>query len=113
MKQNSAAKSRSLTASIELRGRGVEAELGRDRLRVEQQRRPGQRARAERAHRRPPVPVPQPARVPGEGLDVREQLVRQQHGLGVLHVRHPGRGRAHVPLGLVHQRGLELGQPGW
>ncbi len=92
--------------------RGAEAELRGQFARVERQRRPGQRARAERGDRRPLVPVPQPVRVPRERVHVGQQLVREQHRLGVLQVRHPGGGHACVPFGLAEQGGLQLGQPG-
>ena len=89
----------------------VEAQLGRDRLGVERERRAGQRARAQRGHRGPLVPVPQPAHVPGEGLGVGEQLMGEHDRLGVLQVRHPRGRRAGVLPGLGEQGRLQLSQP--
>ena len=89
----------------------VEAELGRELPRVDGQRRPGERAGAERADRCAPVPVAQPAHVPRERLHVGEQLVREEHRLSVLEVRHAGGGRVAAGLRLGDQRGLQFGQP--
>ena len=66
--------------------RPVEAELGRDRRRVEPERRAGQRARAVRRDRRARVPVAQPVDVAQQRPRVREQVVREQDRLGVLQV---------------------------
>ena len=89
----------------------VEAELGRQQLGVDRQRRPGERARAERADRGAPVPVAQPADVTRERLHVGEQLVREQHRLRVLHVRHARRGQVPAGVRLGDQRGLQLDEP--
>ena len=109
-KQNSAAKSRSLTASMELSDGPVEAELGGDGVRVEPQRGAGQRAGAQRADRRPLVPVLQPVDVAGDRVRVRQQLVGDEHRLGVLQVRHARRGDVLVPLGEPEQRELQRRQ---
>ena len=68
-----------------LRGRG-EAQLLRDGLRVEAERRAGERTRPVRRHGGAAVPVAQPVHVPQQRLDVGQQVVREQHRLGVLQV---------------------------
>ena len=106
-KQNSAAKSRSLTASMRVVRRAVEAELGGDRVGVQAERGAGQRAGAERADRRPLVPVLQPVDVAGDRVGVRQQLVGDEHRLRVLQVRHARGGDVLVPLGQAEQRVLQ------
>ena len=81
--------------------------------RIQRQRGAGQGPGSERGDRGPLVPVPQPRHVPGQRLHVREQLVREQHRLRVLGWVRPGPCRfGEMPLRLIHQRGLQLGQPG-
>jgi hypothetical protein len=58
------------------------------------------------------VPVDEPLDVALEGVHVGEQVVGEQHGLGVLQVGHAGHRRAAVPLGEPDQRGLQLGDAG-
>ena len=110
--RNSAAKSRSETASIELAAAAVKPSSWATRVRVQRQRRAGQRAGAERADRGPGVPVAQPVQVAQQRLDVGEQLVAERHRLGVLQVGHAGRRRVDVPLGLVDQRVGQLDDAG-
>ena len=74
------------------RGR-LEAQLGGEPLGIERQRRSGKGAGPERTDCGTPVPVPQPAYVPDQRLDVREQLMAEQHRLRVLQVRHARRGQ--------------------
>ena len=42
---------------------------------------------------------------------MRQQLVAEQHGLRVLHVRHAGRGHVAARDGLVDQRAFQFGEP--
>ena len=92
-KQNSAAKSRSETASIEFGAAAAKPSSAANCCGSIGSDEPASAPGAERADRRPHVPVAQPAHVPGERLHVGEQLVGEQHRLRVLQVRHAGRGQ--------------------
>ena len=65
---------------------GSEAELRRDQVRIERQRRPGQRPRPERRHIQAAPGLEQAVDVAGQSPAVRQQVVGQKHGLGPLQV---------------------------
>ena len=92
--------------------RAGEAELERDGLGIELERRAGQRPGAQRRQRRPDVPVGQPVEIAAECVGVLGQLVAERHRLGVLQVREAGRGTVDVRLGLVGEREHEVDQRG-
>ena len=46
----------------------------------------------------------EPLEIAGEHPVIREQMVRQQHGLGMLQVRHAGQDRVRMLLRHAHQR---------
>ena len=77
----SAAKSRDDVASIEFSGRRENPEIGRDRSRVQTQRRTGQGPGPVRGHRGPAVRIGEAVDITQQRLGVREQMVRQQHRL--------------------------------
>ena len=81
-----------------------EAQVVRDGLWVEAQRRPGERPCPVRAQRGPAVPVAQPVDVAGQRPAVCEQMMRQQHRLGVLQVRPSWHRDGEMPLRLTGQR---------
>ncbi len=80
----SATKSRSETASSEFSNACAELERARDRRRIEGQARSGERARAERRHVGAFEAVAPAVDVTRQRPEVREQMVREQHGLGPL-----------------------------
>ena len=84
--RNSATKSRSLTASIELAIAPVKPSSSGDGLRVEREGGAGQGSGAQRRQRGSDVPVGQPVEVAAEGVGVLGQLVAEGHRLGVLEV---------------------------
>ena len=93
--RNSWAKSRSLTASIELSNARREPESRRSRAGIQPERRRGERSRAERGHRGPDRPVVEALEVAGERPRVREQVMPERDGLReprVRRARHHGLG---------------------
>jgi hypothetical protein len=93
-------------------GRGGESQLGGDLRRVQRQRGAGERTGAERADRRPRVPVPQPVEVAQQRLDVGQQLVAEADRLGRLQVGEAGRRGVDVPAGLLGDGLGQLDHPG-
>ena len=88
--------------------RAREPELVRDELRVEREAGPGERTRAERRHVDPLEAVAPAVEIPAERPEVREQMVREQHRLGALHVRVARQVHVGRFLGPPQEHGLEL-----
>ena len=113
--QNSTAKSRSLTASMEFCvscdfAVGIhEAEQLGDEHAVERQGGAGNRAAAERADVHARVAIPEPLAIAFEHLDVGEQVMREIDGLGALQVRVAGNDDVGVVLAERDERALQAG----
>ncbi len=95
-----------------VRGRPVEAELGRHRRPVDRVAGPGQRARSEGRDVEPATGVGQAAAIPLEHLDVGQHVVGEQHWLGGLDVGQAGQDGLPVALRQRDQRPLEPDEAG-
>ena len=93
-----------------VRGDAIEAELVGRRLPIQRIARAGQRAGTERRDVRPTSDVGQSIAVALGHLDVGQQVVGEQHGLGRLDVRRPGQDRRALALRQRDQRALEIEQ---
>ena len=109
--RNSATKSRSLTASIELAIAPVKPSSRATACGSSSRAEPARAPAPSGDSAGPDVPVGQPVEVAAEGVGVLGQLVAERHGLGVLEVGESGRGAVDVRLGLVGQ-GQRRGRPG-
>lgn len=109
-KANSATKSREAVPSIELptdpRSKPRSAATASGSRPSEE---PAKGPRTVRGDRRAGVPLPQPLRVPGQGLHVGQYVVREEHRLRVLEVGPAGHRHVRVALGEADQRVLEVG----
>ena len=95
-----------------VRGDAVEAELRCGRLAVERVARSREGAGPQRRDVEPPPRVGKPATVALGHLDVGEEMVREQDGLGGLDVRRAGQDRVAVAFGQADQRALERDERG-
>src|SRR6185503_5249791 len=87
--------------------RALEAELLRDRLRVDGIRHASERARAKRRDRRAVARLGDAPAVAAKRLDVRHEVVRERDRLRALEVRVPGHRRVHFELGALEKRERE------
>ena len=93
-----------------VRGQTIEAQLARDDIALQGQRRRGQRSRTERHLVRGVVGVPKTCRVATQWLGVGQQVMPDGHRLRPLQMRVPGHEPIGVRLGLVRQRIDEVGE---
>ena len=106
----SSTKSRSATASSELRRRPVEAQrLGRH-VPVDGKGGAGERGRAQRAFVEPRAGIREPAAVALEHLDIGQQMVAEGDGLGRLQMREARHRQVEMRLGLARQGELQGGE---
>ena len=104
---NSTTKSRSLGIHRVCRC-PIEPKLQGGGFAVERIPGPGDRARAERRDIRPAATVGQAPAIAFEHLDIREEVMGEQDGLGRLDVRRPRQDGAAFTLGQSNERALEL-----
>ena len=93
-----------------VRGQTIEAQLARDDIALQRQRRRGQRSRTERHLVRGVVGVPKTCGVATQWLGVGQQVMPDGHRLGPLQMRVPRHEPIGVRLGLVRQRIDEVGE---
>ena len=89
----------------------VEAELRRGGLAVQRVSRAGQRTGSQGRDVEPAAGIEEAAAIPLEHLDVRQQVMGEQHRLGRLDVGRAGQHGVPLALGEVHQRPLQADDP--
>ena len=94
-----------------VRGRAGEPQLIGNHLAVEGEAGPGDRPRTERTDVRPSAAVGQTLPIAFQHLDVGQQVMGQQDGLGRLEVGRAGQDRSLVALGELDERQLEGENP--
>ena len=87
-----------------LRGDGVETEVARDGLAVEGETAAGKRARAERHHVGAAARFAEALAIAREHLEIRQQIVRPEHGLGAAQMRVAGDHGVGILRGQIEQR---------
>ena len=93
-------------------GHAIEAQLGRRGLPIERVAGPGERPGAQRRDVEPGAGIGDAPAIALQHLDVREQVVGEQDGLGGLHVCRAGQDGVPLALGEVNERPLEADDPG-